>query len=292
MTVEEILKTLEKELPEDSMEITQIIMAELHADHVFNCRGKINKFDVADLINSISDSRLLQPIVVRPYDGDKQLSTGFKYGVVCGFRRYTAFKAMGRSRIPAIIAYGISEEEARILNLKENLQRENLNILEEAKAIEHFHQAGMNYQTIGDKIVKPRAWVEARSMLLNMEPEIQECAAAGIIKAAHIKDLYYIKNREQRLAAVHAIKDAVIKGYSPSVITKAAKKKENVLKVRGQEELYAMQDLIRETVGNNILTRFVGWATGLVTDKEWYADLKEHIRDQYDANLDVPPEFQ
>jgi ParB family chromosome partitioning protein len=108
---------------------------DIRVDTDFNCRGAITPISVHELANNIRTAGLIEPVVVRPYDKD-----GFKYDLVAGFRRTQAFKNLRAnepekySEIPVVIK-NVTLAEAKILNLIENIHREDLNILQEARAL-------------------------------------------------------------------------------------------------------------------------------------------------------------
>ncbi len=164
---------IKNQLDNIGMQITDLPLSELHEDLVLNCRGKIAPIDVADLVRSISVKGLQQPITVRKYSEEKRIATGFLYGIVTGHRRFTAFKCLEYPTIPCIVKYNINDIEARFLNLDENLIRKDIDLLQEAKSIEHLKNAGVKMQEIADRLGKSVGWVQIRFNVLNFPEDIQ-----------------------------------------------------------------------------------------------------------------------
>ena len=107
-----------------------VLMSEIFSDDEFNCRGRIIPLDVLDLAKSIKETKLQQPIAVQPFK--HPTNPNIKYRIIAGHRRFMAFVVNKSTTIPAIIRDGLSELDARLLNLTENLKRQDLNMLQEA----------------------------------------------------------------------------------------------------------------------------------------------------------------
>src|SRR5262245_14130389 len=100
-------------------------MDQIFSDDDFNCRGRIAPIDVIDLAKSIEEVGLQQPIVVQPYK--HPLNPKILYRIMAGHRRFMAFRVNKSDKIPAFIREGLTDFEARLLNLTENLKRQDLN---------------------------------------------------------------------------------------------------------------------------------------------------------------------
>jgi len=279
--------------PEDTMQVSHPKMTLIHANENFNCRGAFSPSDVVDLVRSIEASQLIQPVCLRRYSDEDRKIHGkqYEFGLVAGFRRHMAFRVLRRETIPAIVIEKMSDVQARIYNLKENLDRKNLNVLQEAKAIEQFRYLGMNREAIAEQVGQSTGWVQIRFMLLDMSPEIQEVAASGIINQTHIRELYAIKDPMKRNEAVKAIKNAKIRGESTTLITKTIAKKGNTKRLRTRTEIFIMQDEIRKLTGPNILTRLLGWACGEVSDLELQVEMKDHLSTAYGIEYNIPEQY-
>ena len=263
-------------------------MDEIHANASFNCRGDIAPMDVLDLVKGIEAVGLIQPVAVRLYThpDDIRKNAGKRYSLVCGFRRYKAHQILKKEEIPAVIVQ-VNDVEARVLNLKENLERQNLNVVQEARSIEQFKYMGFSMDWIADQVGKSYGWVQVRFNLLDLSPEIQEAAAAGVLNQVQIREIYSIRDPNKRNEVVKAIKEKRERGEKTSLVAKMMGKK-STKRTRTRPELFIVQAEIRNMVGPNILTRLIGWACGEVDDKEFYAELKEHLDSTYGCEFKIP----
>ena len=168
-----------------------------------------------ELAGSIAQHGLIQPISIAP---DPDRSSGDGYIIVAGERRYRAHQLLERTTIPAIITSGDPAEIAVI----ENLQRENLHPLEEARALNHLMQKHGYTQEVVSKVVgKARNTVTALLRLTTLPQRIQdECPTSDISKSALI-ELARIANPDEQLALWEDMKH----GNSKTVRAARASKK-------------------------------------------------------------------
>jgi ParB family chromosome partitioning protein len=262
------------------LEVTEIPMSEIYADEQFNCRGSIIPFHVMDLAKNIQENGLIQPIIVQPYPGPK----GEKYRVVAGYRRHLAHKVNKSSTIKSIIHHNLSDDDARFLNLSENLNREDLNLMQEAKTVNVLLERGFEPKQIAEKLNITPQWVYARMHALAMPEEIQEEIAAGVIKQENLKALYGLrKEPEKQFELVKKIKTAKAKGEKLRVKSvKAAKKDPKVAMVRDKVQMDLLQDHIVKFLGydcaceTNFAIRVLAWCRGDISTLELCEeDMKE-----------------
>lgn len=254
--------------------MAEILISDILADPDFNCRGAIAPIDVTELMESISKNGLLQGIVVQPIEDPK-----FKYKVILGHRRLKACQLLKWSYIPATVKEGLDEKTARALNLIENLAREDLTVMQEARALEKFLRAGVTMQEVGKLINKSYGWIQVRFTALKLPVEIQAEIDAGFINQEQIKELYAIGNKEAMFEAVKSVKDARLRGDTSRIKLRAPKAKAPDLfskRPRSIQEILKMQTIIQDSLGNNLTTRFAAWAMGEITAKEFYVDITEY----------------
>ncbi|MFA5658152.1 MAG: ParB/RepB/Spo0J family partition protein [Oscillospiraceae bacterium] len=148
---------------------------------------------IAALADSIRNHGLLQPLLVRPLD-----SGG--YQIVAGERRWRACRMLGLDEIPVQIRE-LSDSEAMQLALIENLQRENLNPVEEAKGYQELIDSyGMTQEEVAKTVGKSRSVVANCLRALKLEPEIQDKLRKGTISIGHAKALAGVEDKQTRLA--------------------------------------------------------------------------------------------
>jgi ParB family chromosome partitioning protein len=150
--------------------------------------------ELAELTASIRESGVLQPVVVRR-KGD-----GI-YELISGERRWRAAKEAGLETIQAVIR-NCSDQESLLLALVENLQREDLNPMETARAYARMmDEFGMTQEAIAQKVGCDRSSVANFVRLLNLHPEIQELVEAGTLSAGHAKVLLGLESPESQVRA-------------------------------------------------------------------------------------------
>ncbi len=256
------------------MQITTIPMDLIFSDSNWNCRGAIAPIDIQTLAESIAQDGLMQPIVVQPYNHPP-----YRYKIVVGHRRHAACKRLKLTEIPANVKENLTEEAARALNIIENLERADLNMLQEAKAVAWFRDRGLQLREVAKRIGKSTGWVTSRYQILDLEPEIQLEIAAGLLTQAQIQALHMIPSKSARYEAVRQAKERKARGEDVNNIE--VKPKRTVLSdtstkvTRKNTEIFEVQDMITDSVGPNIATRTLAWCSGVISTKDYFASLKE-----------------
>ncbi len=157
-------------------------------------RKNFDKDSLEELAQSIKSKGVIQPIIVRPiHDG--------YYEIIVGERRWRASKQIGLGEIPAIVRdYGKSDRMA--VALIENIQRKNLNPLEEAQAIyELIEECSMTHLEVAEGIGKSRATISNLVRLLNLEPEVKVMVNASLLEMGHARALLSLSGQAQIDAA-------------------------------------------------------------------------------------------
>ncbi|MFD9338431.1 ParB/RepB/Spo0J family partition protein [Streptomyces sp. NPDC060028] len=176
--------------------------AELAMDAITpNPRQPREVFDedaLAELVTSIQEVGLLQPVVVR------QSAPG-RYELIMGERRWRACREAGLARIPAIIR--ATDDEKLLLDaLLENLHRAQLNPLEEAAAYDQLLQDfNCTHDQLADRIGRSRPQVSNTLRLLKLSPPVQRRVAAGVISAGHARALLSVADSEEQDRLAHRI---------------------------------------------------------------------------------------
>lgn len=148
--------------------------------------------ELADLAASITESGVLQPILVRR-KGD-----GI-YELISGERRWRACKEAGFEKIPAVLK-NCSDQESLLLALVENLQREDLNPMETARAYSRMmKEFGLTQDAIAQKVGRDRSSVANVIRLTSLPPEVQELLESGTLSAGHAKVLLSLQSPNDQL---------------------------------------------------------------------------------------------
>lgn len=156
-----------------------------------------------ELADNIRQHGVLQPILVRPVGSDR-------YQIVAGERRWRASRIAGLSEIPAMIRE-LSDLEVAQIALIENIQREDLNPIEEAKAFRRLSdEFGMKQEEIAKIVGKSRAAVANSMRLLKLIPEVQEAVSEKQISIGHAKILCGVENEaQQQILMLQALNDSM-----------------------------------------------------------------------------------
>ncbi|HEV3038593.1 MAG TPA: ParB/RepB/Spo0J family partition protein [Candidatus Angelobacter sp.] len=171
----------------------------------FQTRKNINQETLKELAESIRISGVVQPVVVRP------IASG-RYQLVAGERRWLASKSAGRTTIPAIVRE-IQDAQAMEITIIENLQREDLNPLEQARAFERLSRDfGMTQEQIAQRTGKDRASIANFIRLLKLPNDVQEHLEKGTLSFGHGKVLCALTGFPAELARV--TQDVVSKSLS------------------------------------------------------------------------------
>ena len=173
---------------------TEIPPASIHPNAV-QPRQVFEEEAMAELVTSIREVGLLQPIVVRP-DGDG-------YELVMGERRWRAAQQAGLEKIPAIVRQTGDDDMLRDA-LLENLHRSQLNPLEEAAAYgQLLEDFGCTHEELASRIGRSRPQISNTLRLLRLSPAVQRRVAAGVLSAGHARSLLAVEDADQqdRLAA-------------------------------------------------------------------------------------------
>jgi len=160
-----------------------------------------------ELADSIKAQGVVQPIVVRPV-GTPAAGQSQRYEIIAGERRWRASQLAGLPDIPAIIRH-IPDEAAIAVALIENIQREDLNSLEEARALDRLiNEFQLTHQQCADAIGRSRAAVSNLLRLLEAAPEVCEMVAQHALEMGHARALLGVTNKRKQaeIAAVVAKK--------------------------------------------------------------------------------------
>jgi ParB family transcriptional regulator, chromosome partitioning protein len=159
---------------------------------------------LAELADSIKAQGVVQPIVVRPVDslGD---GVSQRYEIIAGERRWRAAQMAGLSEIPAIIRH-VPDEAAIAMALIENIQREDLNPLEEARALERLiSEFGLTHQQAADAVGRSRAGVSNLLRLLELAPEVCELLETRQLEMGHARALLALEQRRRQVEVANLV---------------------------------------------------------------------------------------
>ena len=158
-------------------------------------RSHMNKTALNELAESIKSQGIMQPIVVRPLDGNT--TKKIKYEIIAGERRWRAAKLANLNEVPILIK-NITDESALAMSLIENIQRENLNSIEEAKGIQKLiNEFGMTHESASEILGKSRTTVTNLLRLLNLSKHVQNALLEEKIEMGHARAIISLAPSQQ-----------------------------------------------------------------------------------------------
>lgn len=153
-------------------------------------RGVMNDTSIAELAESIKKQGLLQPLIVRAIAPQR-------YEIVAGERRWRACKLASLETIPVIVKT-VDDETAMAMALVENIQREALNAMDEARAMYRLvNEFSLTHQEVAHLLSKSRAAVSNALRLLNLTPEVQNLVEIGALDMGHARCLLMLSEEKQ-----------------------------------------------------------------------------------------------
>lgn len=160
----------------------------------FQPRRDMNPNQLDELANSIRNQGIMQPIVVRPISEQN-------YEIIAGERRWRAAKIAGLDKVPVIVRH-VEDSDAIVLALIENIQREDLNPVEEAMALQRLvDEFKLTQQQVADTVGKSRSAVANLLRLLNLSPDVRRLLEHGDIEMGHARALLGLDAEFQPQAA-------------------------------------------------------------------------------------------
>ena len=222
-----------------------------------------------ELAESIKAQGVMQPIVVRPISADK-------YEIIAGERRWRATQLAGLDTIPAVIRY-VPDEAAIAMALIENIQREDLNPMEEALALSRLQQEfDLTHQQIAEAVGKSRATVTNLLRLMSLREDVQRMLEHGDLEMGHAKTLLGLPAEHQSQAASNVVSkglsvrqtEAMVRTLLADMDSPKAKKSQQI-----DPDIKNLQQQLSEKVGVPITIQHSAKGSGKLVLK--YNNLNE-----------------
>lgn len=249
--------------------IKTIPIADITISEEFNCREKQQEWKIDSLVDSIQEHGCIVPICVAE-DGEK-------FRLIAGFRRIRACQRLGLDIIRANILSDVSEETLQVVNLLENVEREQLNIVEEGLALKRMF-AGLSLQEIGRRLHKSKDWVGDRLKVLDLPEPMQKAAAVGILAPSYITILHALQNDPVK-------QKTLFRQY-----TKSQRKSRKPSDVRTREECIKLLVTCLESEIIGLGPRMLAWMSKMISTDELVGDLmkvKSHLMKAIEAETQV-----
>lgn len=246
------------ELPSTTDGVLRQIPVDLIQPGRYQPRLDIRAESLEELAASIKAQGVMQPIVVRP------ISTN-KFEIIAGERRWRATQLAGLDKIPALVRE-VADNAAIAMALIENIQRENLNPMEEAVALKRLQdEFALTQQEVADAVGKSRTAVTNLMRLMHLQPEVRTYLERGDIEMGHARCLLGLENQHQ----VAAAKTVIAKGLSVRQ-TEALVRSLLSVKQAGKQgaskevdpDIRTLQDELSEKLGAEVLVEHTAKGKG------------------------------
>jgi ParB family chromosome partitioning protein len=204
---------------------------------------------LTELVDSIREHGIIQPLIVRQVNGKLEL--------IAGERRFRASRELGLSEVPVIVREA-SDRDVLEMALIENLQRENLNPIEEARAYSRLSKDfQMRQEDIAQRVGKNRATVANAMRLLDLPKNVQDMLAQTRISTGHAKVLLSLKNADEQQAAAGEIerKGMTVRAAEKlvsSILNPPAKKVETVIEADVKQAIEAVEQRLTRYFSTNV----------------------------------------
>jgi ParB family chromosome partitioning protein len=226
-------------------------------------RTRMDRESLEELAASIRAQGLMQPILVRQIDG---VAGEERFEIVAGERRWRAAQIAGMSEVPVLIRE-IPDESALTLSLIENIQRENLNPLEEAGGIQRLvDEFGMTHQQAAEAVGRSRPSVSNLLRLLQLVPPVQELLMTGEIDMGHARALLSLPGAAQIQIAQRVVQKKLSVRETERLAQNASKPPRTVeAKTRTPDrDLLRLQEEISDILGARVEIRANGKGAGKI----------------------------
>ena len=200
------------------MKESRVISIDLVEPNPYQPRLEFNDDALMDLAQSIRENGLIQPLTVREVDG--------KYQIIAGERRFRAMKLNGAVEVPALVM-DANEIQMAEMALVENIQRENLSAIEEAKSyVEIMKYAGINQSQLALRVGKSQSSIANKIRLLNLNDEVQSAVSAKDITERHARALLGLDEEHQKKVLKKIVKKNLTVAQTEKMLKEDALPKE------------------------------------------------------------------
>lgn len=192
----------EADSPGDSRDGLHRLPVDLIQRGRYQPRREFDPDTLRELADSIAAQGVIQPVVVRPVENDR-------FELIAGERRWRAAQQAGLDEIPVVVKE-VTEEAAMAMGLIENIQREDLNPLEEANALSRLlHEFGLTHQEVAKAVGKSRTTVTNLLRLLDLHEEVKQLVDSRRLEMGHARALLGLQGEAQVRAANQVVKQGL-----------------------------------------------------------------------------------
>ncbi|TCK86775.1 ParB family chromosome partitioning protein [Natranaerovirga hydrolytica] len=235
---------------EDSVNVSKDKIIVLDINRVEPNRDQPRKKFDEDTLNELSESikqyGIIQPILVQKEND--------YYSIIAGERRWRASKLAGLKEVPVIIK-GYNKQEILEISLIENIQRENLNPIEEAKAYKKLiYDFNLKQDDLADKVSKSRSAISNVLRLLNLDERVQDMIMDDMLSSGHCRTLLSIENKDVQFDIANKIFDEKLSVRETEKLVKELKKpKKEEKNIKKEDPVYKeIEEKMKEVLGTKV----------------------------------------
>ncbi len=217
-------------------------------ENIFQPRSNFDDEKLAELISSIKEKGVLQPIIVRQKDQG--------YEVIAGERRLRAAKALGLEEVPIIIK-NVDDQEALVLALVENIQRQELNAIEEAQAFQRLmSEFNITQDVVAQLVGKDRTTIANLIRLLKLPAVIQQSVLDGQLSMGHARALVGIEDLQEQKRLFEEVlkKDLSVRELENllKTVTKKFSRRKKAKSAGQDQHLQFMEEELQRLLGTKV----------------------------------------
>lgn len=210
---------------------------------------------LAELAASIKQQGVMQPIVIRPISADR-------YEIIAGERRWRATQLAGLHSIPAIIK-PVSDDAAIAMSLIENIQRENLNPIEEAVALKRLQdEFELTQQQVADAVGKSRATVTNLMRLINLSLDARVMLERGDIEMGHARALLALPQEQQTQAARSVVGGGLSVRQTEALVRRLLSGPGKKAAIPINPDIRLLEQTLAEKLGAKVMVQHTGKGSG------------------------------
>lgn len=209
----------------------------------FQPRRDMHPQALEELADSIKAQGVMQPIVIRPISSDK-------YEIIAGERRWRATQLAGLDKIPAVIRH-VSDEAAIAMALIENIQREDLNPIEEAIALKRLQdEFELTHQQVAEAVGKSRTAVTNLLRLIALDDEVKKLLENGDIEMGHARSVLSLEPLQQRDVAQQVVAKSLSVRQTEALVRRLLEQKQQVKpQITSNPDLQRLEEGLGEKIG-------------------------------------------
>lgn len=235
-------------------------------------RTQMDQESLADLAASIKSQGIMQPILVR--------ELGDKFEIIAGERRWRASQLAGLQEVPVLVRE-IPDEAALAMALIENIQREDLNPLEEANGIKRLiDEFGMTHQAAAEAVGRSRTAVTNLLRLLNLAKPVQELVMQGRIDMGHARALLSLEGAQQIAAAEHIAQGGLSVREAEALVKRTSSTSAKPARKSLDKDVKRLQEELSDILGAEVQIQASGNGKGKVS-------IRYHSLDQLDGLIEI-----